>query len=58
MPLVGGFILERTSYPVLFSLAAAGTLSSALLALRLPNPRQLLAQPPGPEAQVEASPAP
>ncbi len=58
MPLVGGFILERTSYPVLFSLAATGTLFSALLALRLPNPRQPLAQPPKPEAQVEASPAP
>ena len=35
VPLVGGWILEHTSYPLLFSLAAVGTLAGALLALGL-----------------------
>lgn len=39
LPVLGGFLLQRTSYPVLFTAAALGTLSAALLALRLPNPR-------------------
>jgi MFS family permease len=39
MPMVGGFILQRTSYPVLFAVTAVGTLAAALLALGLPNPR-------------------
>jgi MFS family permease len=39
MPVLGGFVLQRTSYPVLFAAAAGGTLAAALLALRLPNPR-------------------
>jgi MFS family permease len=38
VPLIGGWILEHTSYPVLFALAAAGTLVSALLAMRLDAP--------------------
>ena len=58
IPLVGGFILGRTSYPILFCLAAIGTLAGALLALRLPDPRKQLAEPPRPEVQQEASPAP
>ncbi len=40
LPMLGGLILENTSYPVLFGLAAAGTLAAAVLALTLPNPRQ------------------
>lgn len=40
LPMLGGLILEKTSYPVLFSLAAAGTLAAAVLALTLPNPRR------------------
>ena len=38
MPLLGGWILEHGSYPLLFGLAAAGTSLSALLCLRLPPP--------------------
>lgn len=40
MPLAGGWILEHSSYPLLFALAAAGTLPAALLALGLPSPRR------------------
>jgi MFS family permease len=36
LPLLGGALLERTSYPVLFAAAALGTLAAAVLALRLP----------------------
>jgi hypothetical protein len=39
MPVVGGWVLQATSYPVLFSLAAGLTLAGALLAWGLPNPR-------------------
>lgn len=39
MPLVGGWLLQNTSYPVLFALTAAVTLAGVLVALRLPNPR-------------------
>jgi MFS family permease len=38
MPLLGGWILEQSSYPVLFALAAVGTLLSALLTLAMPPP--------------------
>ena len=47
MPLIGGWLLERTSYPVVFGLTAAGTLAGALAALRLP---------PTPTAPPEAAP--
>ena len=40
VPLVGGWILERSSYPLLFTLAAVGTLAGALLSLSLPSPRR------------------
>jgi MFS family permease len=39
MPVLGGWVLQATSYTVLFALAAGATLAGALLALRLPNPR-------------------
>jgi MFS family permease len=38
VPLLGGWILEHSSYPVLFALAAAGTLLSALLTLGMAPP--------------------
>jgi len=43
VPLAGGWVLEHSSYPLLFGLAAMGTLPAALLALTLPNPRQSVA---------------
>jgi hypothetical protein len=61
VPLAGGWILEHASYPVLFALAAAGTLAGALLALGLPSPRQPVAaaEPTAPgEASLPARPAP
>lgn len=39
MPILGGWALQATSYPLLFGIAAIVTLAGALLALRLPNPR-------------------
>jgi hypothetical protein len=40
VPLIGGWVLEHASYPLLFALAAAGTLAGAVLALGLPSPRR------------------
>jgi MFS-type transporter involved in bile tolerance (Atg22 family) len=40
MPLIGGWVLQATSYPVLFALTVACTLAGVVVALRLPNPRQ------------------
>jgi MFS-type transporter involved in bile tolerance (Atg22 family) len=40
VPLAGGWILEHSSYPLLFGLAAVGILPAAVLALGLPNPRR------------------
>jgi len=40
MPLMGGWLLQNTSYPLLFTLTAAVTLAGAVVALRLPNPRK------------------
>jgi len=40
VPLAGGWILEHTSYPLLFTLAAIGTLAGAVLSLGLPSPRR------------------
>lgn len=46
VPMLGGFLLQRTSYPVLFAVTALGTLAAAIVALRLPNPRHnSLAEP-------------
>jgi hypothetical protein len=39
MPLAGGWVLQATSFPVLFALTAAVTLAGVIVALRLPNPR-------------------
>jgi MFS family permease len=58
VPLVGGFLLERTSYPVVFALAVLGTLAGAITALRLPNPRREQGQMPGLESTPHVSPAP
>jgi Major Facilitator Superfamily len=44
VPLAGGWILEHASYPLLFGLAAVGTLAGALLALGLPSPRRPVAE--------------
>jgi MFS family permease len=52
IPLVGGFILEYSSYTVLFWLAAIGTLAGALLALTLPNPRLAEPSTPLPDSHV------
>lgn len=54
IPLVGGFILEYTSYTFLFLLAAVGTLAGALLALTLPNPQPAEAPAPLPDSHVAA----
>jgi hypothetical protein len=51
VPLAGGWILEHASYPLLFTLAAVGTLAGAVLALGLPSPRRPVL------ASIEAAPA-
>jgi MFS family permease len=38
-PLLGGWLLESTSYPVLFTVATAGTVLSLLFSVRLKEPR-------------------
>jgi MFS family permease len=40
VPLLGGLLLEATSYPVLFACAAVGPLAAAILSLRLAAPGQ------------------
>jgi MFS family permease len=54
LPMLGGLLLERTSYPVLFAAAALGTLAAAILALTLPNPRVEPVGPNTPEPEPEA----
>jgi MFS family permease len=58
VPVVGGTLLERTSYPFLFTLAATGTLVGALVALQLPNPRRQLRETPQLESNPHTSAAP
>lgn len=58
VPLIGGWLLQRTSYPVLFSLAAAGILVGAILALTLPSPRRSPDEPPSTEISAHTAPAP
>ncbi len=41
-PLLGGWLLQATSYPVLFSVTAAGITASLVLSFRLREPRQQL----------------
>jgi len=55
VPVLGGFILSQTSYPILFALAAAGTLAAALASINLPNPRKQNL-PPAPEISPQVSP--
>ncbi|HUV73145.1 MAG TPA: MFS transporter [Anaerolineae bacterium] len=38
-PLLGGWLLETTSYPVLFTVAIVGTVAGLLLSVRLKEPR-------------------
>jgi MFS family permease len=40
-PLLGGWLLEATSFPVLFSVAAMGTATSFVLSLKLREPRRI-----------------
>jgi MFS family permease len=54
MPLAGGWVLQATSYPVLFTLTASVTLIGALVALRLPNPRHKSAL--GPSGEPASGP--
>jgi hypothetical protein len=56
MPLLGGWILERTSYPVLFGLTAACIVPAILLSLRLTKPAPQAADPVAavPTASAEA----
>jgi len=42
VPILGGFLLERTSFPLLFGLTAVGLLGAVVVAARLPNPREVL----------------
>ncbi len=58
VPLVGGLLLQMTSYPVLFALTAIGTLGGALLSLRLPNPRKEKGEAPHLESSPHGAPAP
>jgi MFS family permease len=60
IPMVGGLILERTSYPFIFALAAVGTLAGALLAFKLPNPRKNRVEAPalGTSPHTPGAPAP
>jgi hypothetical protein len=53
VPLAGGWILEHSSYPLLFTLAALGTLAGALLSLSLPSPRRPGADAIAPTADTE-----
>jgi len=39
LPLVGGALLQTTSYPVLFAMAATGAVLGLLLSTRLPASR-------------------
>jgi MFS family permease len=39
-PLLGGWLLEATSYPVLFSITAVGVLASLVLSVKLREPRR------------------
>ena len=48
MPLIGGWLLERTSYSTLFAVALLGVAPAALLALTLPQPVQTAAPDPHP----------
>lgn len=54
IPLIGGFILEHTSYTLLFLLASVGTLSGALLSLTLPKPHLATEAIPLPDSHVSA----
>ena len=58
IPVLGGLILDWTSYTVIFALAALGTLAGAVLSLRLPNPRKQTSQLPTPESSPHIAPAP
>jgi len=40
VPILGGFLLERTSFPLLFGLTVVGLLGAVVVAARLPNPRE------------------
>lgn len=40
MPLIGGWLLQRTSYLTIFVIAVLGTAGAAALAFSLPNPRR------------------
>jgi MFS family permease len=39
-PVAGGWVLESTSYPILFSLAALGVFAGLVISVRLREPRQ------------------
>ncbi len=56
LPVLGGFLLQRTSYPVLFATAAVGTLAAAVLALGLTNPRAGAATVPAHEQEPQTAP--
>lgn len=58
IPLVGGFILQYTSYTPLFLLAATGTLAGAVLSLTLPNPRSVAEAIPLPDADAHSASTP
>ncbi len=58
LPVLGGFVLQRTSYPVLFGAAAVGTLAAALMALGLSNPRVSPASAQEPEGAAVMPEAP
>ncbi|MBI4771374.1 MAG: MFS transporter, partial [Chloroflexi bacterium] len=58
VPMLGGFLLQWTSYSFLFALATAGALAGVLVALRLPNPRAPNIPLPPPESEPGISPAP
>ena len=50
VPILGGYLLEVTSYPVLFGVAALGTLGAAVLALSLAHPSPVAPPDPQPVA--------
>ncbi len=58
IPVLGGLILDWTSYTVIFALAALGTLAGAALSLKLPNPRKQAVRPPALENNPHIAPAP
>jgi len=45
VPFLGGWLLQATSYPVLFAVTAGGVVLGLVLSFRLEEPRQMTSEP-------------